>query len=125
MKKALSLLLALVMCLSLCACGKNIERFCGGYSIRWSGFEGNHSDNVTYYALFEDGVLTIEKCIYAPSSSSPSGKTLVDKETNEYRYELEGNNSVVIDGVTYTYEINGDLVDFDKKLMGIASMWER
>lgn len=123
MKKVLSLILALIMCLSLCACGKNIERFCGGYSIRWFGYEGLHNDSVTYYALFEDGVLTIERCIYEPSSSSPSGKVQVSKETNEYHYELKGNNSVVIDGVTYTYEINDDLVVFDQKLMGIAAMW--
>ena len=125
MKKALSILLALVICLSLCACGKNIEKFCGGYSIQWDGYEGQHNDSVNYHALFENGVLTIEKRIPQSSSSSPTGKLWVVDETNEYHYELKGNDTIIIDGTTYTYEINGDRVKFDKDLMGIDNYWKQ
>ena len=126
MKKALTLLLALTLCLSLCACGSNnIEKFCGGSSIKWDGYEGQNNDSVAFYALFENGVLTIEKRIPKSSSSSPTGQLWVVDERSEYRYELKGNDTVVIDGETYTYEITDNRVKFDKDLMGIENYWKR
>ena len=54
MKKALSLILALVMCLPLCACGGN-KATLKDYSGKWV----NESGTVTYY-LYEDGTFTEE-----------------------------------------------------------------
>lgn len=126
MKKIISLLLVLVMCFALAACGgSSIEKFCGGSSIQWDGYEAQHSDDVNYYALFENGVLTIEKRVPKNSSSSPTGKVWVVAETKEYHYELQGNNTVIIDGETYTYEITDDRVKFNKDLMGIDNYWKR
>lgn len=126
MKKTISLFLALVMCLSLCACGgTNIEKFCAGSSIRWDGYEGQHNDTVSYSALFENGVLTIEKRTPTAYSGSPTGKLWIVEETTEYSYELKGNDTVIIEGVTYTYEITADRVVFDKDLMGIDNYWKR
>lgn len=123
MKKALSLLLVLVLCLSLCACGgTNIEKFCDGYDIKWDGYEGQHNNSVKYYALFKDGTLTITK--YVPNTYSTGGKWKV-AETKEYSYELQGNDTVIIDGETYTYEISDDRVSFNKELVGIESWWKR
>ena len=119
MKKLIVMLLAVVMSLSLVACGgSNIEKFCGGYDIVWDGYEGQHNDSVRFYALFENGTLTIEK-------REKDGSQWPVKETKEYSYELEGKNKVIIDGETYTYEITDDRVKFDKDLMGIVKYWKR
>lgn len=126
MKKTISLLLALVLCLSLCACGgTNIEKFCAGSSICWDGYEGQHNDTVTYYALFENGILTIEKRTPKASSSSPTGKIWTVAESNQYRYELQGSDTVIIEGEAYTYEIIDKRVKFDKDLMGIDNYWKQ
>lgn len=71
MKRLITLLLGFTMLFSLCACGvSNIEDFCDGYSIRWDGAQSDRDDTQCFYALFEDGVLTIERKTPIPSSTS-------------------------------------------------------
>ncbi len=126
MKKAISLILALVLCLSLTACGgSNIEKFCDGGSIMWDGYAAHNNEKTVFYAEFTNGVLTIEEWEYKASSSSPSGKSGKVVDTQTYNYELQGNDTVIIDGTTYTYEIKDNRVIFDKKLAGIESAWKR
>lgn len=126
MKKLLVLMLAVAFALSLTACGgTNIEKFCDGYSIFWDNYEGQHNDEIHYYALFEDGVLTIEQRKLQPFSASTTGTAYLVEETETYNYELEGNDTIIIDGETYTYEISDNRVEFNKDLMGISSWWKR
>lgn len=126
MKKLLALMLAAALALSLVACGgSNIEKFCDGYSIFWDNYEGQYNDEIHYYALFENGVLTIERRELKPFPASPTGTAYLVTETTEYNYELEGKDTVIIDGETYIYEISNDRVGFNKDLMGISSWWKR
>ena len=126
MKKMIALLMAVAMCLLLIACSSgNIESFCDGYSISWDGYEAQNNDKTVFRAEFTDGVLTIEEWEYEADPSSPTGKSGKAVETMTYNYELEGNDTVIIEGETYTYEIDDDIVKFDKELMGIDSWWKR
>lgn len=124
--KIITILLVISVCINLTACGgNNIEKFCDGGSIRWDGYEGQNNDESVYYALFENGVLTIEYRVAEDSSNSPTGKLMILEDSEEYNYELKGNDTVIIDGETYTYEIENDRVKFNKALMGIESYWKR
>lgn len=125
MKKVISILLIIALCFCLVACGQNIETFCGGSSIKWDGYEGQHNDKFGYYATFEDGTLTIEKREAKADSGSPTGKRMEVVETKTYSYELQGNDTVIIDGETYTYSFSSGRVEFDKDLCGIESWWKQ
>lgn len=126
MKRLITLLLALTMLIPLCACGvSNIEDFCEGYSIRWDGIQSNRDDTQCFYALFEDGVLTIERKTPIPSSTSPTGAIWITSESGQFPYELQGNDTVIIDGETYKYEFYDDIVKFDKPLLDIDYWWSR
>lgn len=124
MKKFILVLLLLMMLLLLSACGTgNIEKFCDGQSLHWDGFGYRHVDDVMYYALFEDGTLTIEE--RTPKEYSFTGKIWTTDETFEFSYELKGNDTVIIEGETYTYEISDGRVEFDRELMGFDKYWAR
>ncbi len=86
-------------------------------------FARRYVDDVKYYALFEDGTLTIEK--RTPKEYSFTGKIWTADETYEFSYELKGNDTVIIEGETYTYEISDGRVEFDRDLIGIDEYWAR
>ena len=56
---------------------------------------------------------------------SPTGKLWIVTESAEFPYVLEGSDTVIIEGETYTYEIDGDTVHFNKDLLEIDSWWEK
>lgn len=123
MKKIIVTLLALVMMLSLTACGgKNIEQFCDGADLRWNGAASSLVNDAKYYASFEDGVLTIVR--REQRDVPPAGLLWMVVETQTYNYELEGNDTIIIEGlITYKYEIHGDEVVFDENLVGLDNYW--
>ena len=124
MKKAslFLFLLVLAMLLSACSAG-NIEKFCDGQSLKWDGFGSRYVDDLKYYALFEAGTLTIEK--HTPREYSFTGKYWAADETFEFHYTLQGRDTIIIEGETYTYTIENERVTFDKDLMGIEKYWAR
>jgi len=107
----------------LSACGgKNIEKLCDGSSLSWDGFGAHHVEGYKYYALFEDGTLTIEE--RTPKNyPNTSGPVWTADKTLKFQYTLKGNDTVIIEGETYTYTISDRRVTFDKKLMGIEDSW--
>lgn len=60
-----------------------------------------------------------------PSSVSPAGVIWITSESGQFPYELQGNDTVIIDGETYKYEFYDDLVEFDKPLLDIDYWWSR
>lgn len=115
MKKRIVLLLALVLCLSLCACGKNLtlEDLSDMYI---------QEDDIRVVFTFEDGTMDVEIIDYVPSSASPSGMVAGRRENFSESYTLEGDNGVIIDGTMYHYEIDEDAnrVFFAEKFMDLA-----
>ncbi len=111
---------------SLCACGgTNVEKLCNGSKLLWDNYEGQNNDSVKYYALFENGTLTIEKCT-PKDIPGVTGKAWTADETFEYSYTLKGNDTVIIDDTTYTYKISGNSrVTFNKGLMGTSDAWRK
>lgn len=95
MKKFLLVLLALTMCLTLCACGGGLE-----------GTTLTSASECT--ARFSNGTLYLN--------------VFGDHQT--YSYELEGDDTIIINGIlTYTYEIDGDRVTFSDDLIGVSDIW--
>ena len=126
MKKIIAIALVLLLCLSFTACGaKDIEKFCDGSSLHWNGPTARKSDDVNFYATFEDGILTVEMREPMDYEDSPTGKLWIVTESAEFPYVLEGSDTVIIEGETYTYEIDGDTVHFNKDLLEIDSWWEK
>lgn len=84
MKKAISLLLALVLCLSLCACGKATTNDLVGL---WNG-SGNHDgDSYTYTILFATGGSYFkETCKNGEPASTEKGTYEIDG-SKVYLYE--------------------------------------
>ena len=116
MKKALSLILALVLCLSLCACGNKtltLEDLSDIYV---------QDDETGVYFTFEDGTMTVEIIYYVESSASPSGKIAYKRESFTKPYTLEGEHHVIVEGKEYYYEIDEEdgTVTFSVKFMDLA-----
>ncbi len=125
MKKLVPLLLIAVIMLSFAACAsKNVETFSNGFNLHWNGASASRIKDVSYYAAFKNGVLTIEKWEPKDPQSASSQWKMVDSKT--YKYELQGNNTIIIEGVkTYTYKIEGKEVVFNENLLGIDSRWKK
>ncbi len=116
MKKAISLLLALVLCLSLCACGNKtltLEDLSDIYV---------QDDSTRASFTFEDGTMTVEIIYYVESSASPSGKVAGRRESFTEPYTLNGENHVTVEGKEYYYEIDEEngKVRFSVKFMDLA-----
>ena len=103
MKRIFALMLAVVMCLLLVACGNGID---GSYwQYRMMMPNGKTFD---YSLSFEDGVVTVD----------------TPNDEQEYSYEITDDNTIVIDGtITYTFEIDGDSLEFNKPFLGTKSYW--
>lgn len=124
MKKIAIAVLLITLTLTLSSCGgSNIEKFCDGSSLYWDGFDAHYGVDEAYYALFENGTLTIEK--RTPKKFQTMGTLWTVDESYEYSYVLQGNDTVIIEGETYTYEITDSRVQFSKDLMGIEDWWTR
>jgi len=116
MKKFLSLMLALVLSISICACGKKaltLESLADMYV----------SDGDTRASFsFEDEKMNVEIIHYINSASSPTGKVAGKKDTYSKDYTLEGTNYVIVEGTKYYYEIDeeNNKVKFSVKFMDLA-----
>lgn len=128
MKKALSLVLALVLCLSLCACGNKLhkqadevaEKLDGVWSTTWTAplgkmemvFKFEHNDGnagtVEYYFMCDGDVLTHQTGTYGVSIQTDGTVELaylaeIDKDGNTKKLEKVMENTL-----NYSYE-NGEI----------------
>ena len=107
MKKVLALVMALVLVLSLAACGKpTLESLKDGIYYR------DYSDNEVHY-IFKDGIVYIRHNTTVDYPDSPSGKLNVDgKETEVAKYkDLTDSTITIIDGSQakkYEYTMDKD-----------------
>ena len=109
MKKAISLLLALVMCLSLCACGGN-KATLKDYSGKWVREEWTNTKtgavvNVTVY-LYEDGTFKEESNNSIDGYKECQGTWKIEKDT------IVLNTLKIVKGTikdTLTYDENGNV----------------
>lgn len=123
MKRFSALLLVLVICFSLAACGSKcaIEDYCK----KEGRLYYKASTYLAYYAEFEDGVLTIEKCEYIDNFMTGSGVICNKKTTSTYNYTVTSYSAIEIDGVDYAYTaVKGQPVTFARKLLDISAKWE-
>lgn len=98
MKKLLLILLALVLCGTLCSCSQSLE----GERIYC------HSGGLEFTASFSNGTMYF----FSPTS------------VNSFEYELQDGNKIILAGsFTYTYEIDGNIVTFDGNFMGASDTW--
>ncbi len=101
MKRILSSMLILVLMLSLCACGSKtltLEDISDMYV--------HGDDDVRATFTFADGTMTVEITEYVPYAASPTGKIAGSSEEYTKSYTLDGENQVIVDGVSYYYEID-------------------
>lgn len=117
MKKAISLLLALMLCLPLCACGDGATEN-EDYSGKWVREEWTNTTtgavvNVTVY-LYEDGTFKEETNNSVEGYSEYHGTWKVEKDTiilnflkkvegpDDFNYDENGN---IKDGIEYTRKL--------------------
>ena len=117
MKKLFILLLAIIMCFSLVACGSKtltLENLSNMYV--------DGTDDARASFTFADGTMTIEIIYYVESSSSPSGKIAGNREEYTKEYTLDGENYITVDGIQYYYEIDEEnkTVEFSTKFMNLS-----
>ena len=99
MKKFLLVILALMMCVLLCSCGRTLE----GKTIRYTAL-----GDFRCTATFNNG----EMYFFSPVTN------------DSFSYELVGNDKIVFGGtITYTYEIDGNVVKFSDEFMGVSDTW--
>ena len=107
MKKALSLILALVLCLSLCACGGN-KATLKDYSGKWVREEWTNATtgavvNVTVY-LYEDGTFKKEVNNTIDGYKEYQGSWEIEKET------IVLNTLKIVEGTdTLNFDENGNI----------------
>ncbi len=95
MKKVLITLMLIIMCVFMCSCGEDLE---GTTLTYMEGCTARFSNGTLYMDVFD--------------------------VHNTFSYELGDDNTIIIeDSITYTYEIDGNTVKFDKEFMGVSDIW--
>ena len=123
MKKALSLLLVLVMCLSLCACGNNqkaYDTYLSGKSFESDGrvLSFDNDNQMTYY--YQNFVGDTFRYTYSISNLENDGNTIrftvqqiyanTDRENIDKNEKIKVSYDIANDSVTYyncTYAYSG------------------
>lgn len=116
MKKTLSLILAIVLCVSLCACGSNDE-ICGTYVGTWKNNKGAEVRNVV--VLYPDA--TYEEVTYIDGEIYDDSTGVGDFEIHGRKVKLYPSDCIVYHGkyTEYTYR-GGALVNNGNKLIKIS-----
>ena len=116
MKKAISLILTIVMCVSLCACVSS-DKLCGTYVGTWKNNKGAEVRNVV--VLYPDA--TYEEVTYIDGEIYDDSTGVGDFEIQGRKVKLYPSDSIVYHGRsrTYTYR-GGALVNNGNKLIKIS-----